>query len=155
VSSLQENNAALFLHNKARLHPRILSHVHQLPAFITVQVRGSTDYMKKLSDHPRRPAAASGPIQVFPGVEQLGCDVDCPSLSTANSKNESTYAYNLSVCLHGVDRKNFTFFLYLFLKVSDFHSSYRSNDGFLLGFSTIWWLNVLTFWRNILPPSVK
>jgi hypothetical protein len=62
-TSLQENNAALLLHNKARQHSWVLSS-HQPSAFTVVQkVKGIAAYMKKLRDHPRRTEVASGPVQ--------------------------------------------------------------------------------------------
>jgi len=48
-TSLQENNAALLLHNNARQHSQMLSSLHQPSAFTVVQkVRGSAACVKKL-----------------------------------------------------------------------------------------------------------
>jgi hypothetical protein len=62
-TSLQENNAALLLHNNSRLHSQMLSSLHQPSACTVVQVRGSAACMKKLWDHQRRTEVASGPVQ--------------------------------------------------------------------------------------------
>jgi len=45
----------------------------------------------------------------FPGVKQLGREVNHSFLSNAEVKNEWSYTSSPTVCLHGVERENFSF----------------------------------------------
>jgi hypothetical protein len=46
----------------------------------------------------------------FPGVKQLGSEVKHSSTSTAEVENEWIYNSTPPICLHVMDRENFTFF---------------------------------------------
>lgn len=52
-------------------------------------------------------------LKLFPGVKQPGHEGDHSPPFGAEVKNEYSYTSTLAICLHGVDRDNFTFYLYL------------------------------------------
>ena len=60
------------------------------------------------------PAVYSMGTGFFPGIKQLGRDVNHPPPSSAEAKNEWSYTSSPLVCLYGVTRENFTFFFFAF-----------------------------------------
>ena len=49
-------------------------------------------------------------------VKQQGCEVDHSPPAIAVVKNEWSYTFTSPVCLHGMDRENFTFILFTSLR---------------------------------------
>jgi len=45
----------------------------------------------------------------FPGVQQLEHDVDYSTPSNTKVKNKWSYTFTPPICLHGMDRDNFSF----------------------------------------------
>jgi len=78
-----------------------------------------------IHDRTKRPEAVGPthtPIQWVPGfflsgVKRPGRDVDHSSSWNADAKNEWSLTLVSPVCLHGMDRDNFTFFMIQFLDV--------------------------------------
>ena len=52
----------------------------------------------------------SGAHPAFGGVKQLGHKADHLLPSKARVENEWSYTFSFPICLHGMDKNNFTFF---------------------------------------------
>jgi hypothetical protein len=78
--------------------------------------------------HPATYSMGTGVLSLE--VRRQGRDVDHLPPSSVEVKNESSCTFITPICLHGVDRDNFTIFTFSVIILDYITSSYRTTDEF-------------------------